>query len=164
MRALSRRSVVVLAFSAFAIAAGVLLSWAGWPQPDRMPEFCGLILVALLASALAMQHVTAKDWTAMPPSFLVDLTTLLLLGPYAMTYVATAGAIVQGLTDREFPYRTRRLFLNAVTVIAGLRYDFSLAAAMSRRCSRRPMVVASACRTSRISASPPSGPRVSAQF
>src|SRR6186997_183180 len=102
MRRFSRRSVVVLVFSAVAIAAGALLGLAGWPQPDRTPEFSGLVLVALVASALAMQHVTAKDWTAMPPSFLVDLTALLLLGPHAMTFVATAGAIIQGLTDQEF--------------------------------------------------------------
>jgi len=118
MKRFSRRSVVVLAFSAIAIAAGVLLSMAGWPQPGRMPELSGLILVALLASAHVMQHVTAKDWTAMPPSFIVDLTALLLLGPHAMTLVATAGAIMQGLTDREFPHRTRRLIINAVTAIA----------------------------------------------
>ena len=118
LRRFSRRFVVVLAFSAIAIAAGVFLGLAGWPQPDRALEFSGLILVALLASAHAMQHVTAKDWTAMPPSFIVDLTTLLLIGPHAMTFVAVAGAIMQGLTDREFPYRTRRLIFNAVTVIA----------------------------------------------
>ena len=91
---------------------------AGWPQPDRTLEFSGLILAALLTSALAMQHVTAKDWATMPPSFVVDLTTLLLLGPHAMTFVATAGAIMQGLTDREQPHRIRRVIVNVVTVVA----------------------------------------------
>ena len=118
MRAISRRSVVILAFSSVAIAAAVLLGMAGWPQPHQTLELSGLVLAALVASALAMQHVTAKDWATMPPSFIVDLTTLLFLGPYAMTFVAAAGAIMQGLTDREYLHRVRRVIINLVTVVA----------------------------------------------
>ena len=118
MKAISRRSVVVLAFSSVVIAAAVLLGMAGWPQPHQTLELSGLVLAALVASALAMQHVTAKDWATMPPSFVVDLTTLLLLGPYAMTFVAAAGAIMQGLTDREYLHRVRRVIVNLVTVVA----------------------------------------------
>src|SRR6187455_2970195 len=108
MTVISRRSIVVTAFAAIAIGAGVLLAMVGWPQPDRTLEFSGLILAALLACSLAMQHVTAKDWAALPPSFVVDLTTLLLLGPLAMLFVASAGAIAQGLTDRGQADRIRK--------------------------------------------------------
>ena len=118
MGATSRRSLVVVAFAAVAIGPAVFLGLAGWPQPDRTFEFSGLILAALLTSALATRHVTARDWSIMPPSFVVDLTTLLLLGPHAMTVVALAGAIMQGLTDREQPHRRRRFIFNVVTVVA----------------------------------------------
>ena len=121
MAVISRRSVVVLAVAAVAIAAGALLGMAGWPQPHRTLEFSGLVLAALVASALAMQHVTAKDWSAMPPSFVVDLTTLLLLGPQAMLFVAVAGVIMQALTDREYLHRIRRVIVNAVTVVAAVQ-------------------------------------------
>jgi diguanylate cyclase (GGDEF)-like protein/PAS domain S-box-containing protein len=118
MGATSRRSLVVVASAAIAIAASVLLGLTGWPQPGRTLEFSGLILTAVLISALAMEHITAKDWSAMPPSFVVDLTTLLVLGPHAMTVVATAGAVVRGLTDRKQPHRLRRVIVNVVTVVA----------------------------------------------
>ena len=61
-----------------AIGAGVLLGFAGWPQPHRTLEFSGLILAAILTSALAMQQSTTQDWATMPPSFVIDFTSLLL--------------------------------------------------------------------------------------
>jgi diguanylate cyclase (GGDEF)-like protein len=91
---------------------------AGWPQPDRTFELSGLILAALLTTALATQQLTAKDWANMPPSFVIDFTTLLLLGPQAALLVAAAGAIMQGLNDSERSHRFRRVLLNAATVVA----------------------------------------------
>ena len=79
----SRRSILVT-FAVIAIGVPAFLGMAGWPQP-RTLEFSGLILAALLTSALAMQQSTAKDWATMPPSFVIDFTALLLLGPHAMT-------------------------------------------------------------------------------
>src|SRR5687767_7639731 len=104
MRPTSRHSLVV-AFALIASGAGVFLGLAGWPQPDRTLELSGLILAAMLASALAMQHSTAKDWTTMPPSFVIDFTALLLLGPQATIVVAIAGAGMQALTDSQRPQR-----------------------------------------------------------
>jgi diguanylate cyclase (GGDEF)-like protein/PAS domain S-box-containing protein len=111
------RSAVV-PFAAIAIAAGVLLGFAGWPQPHRTLEFSGLILAAILASSLAMQQSTAKDWAIMPPSFVIDFASLLLLGPEAAMFVATAGAVTQRLTDSQRSHPTRRMLLNAATVMA----------------------------------------------
>ena len=37
----------------------------------------------------------------MPPSFVIDFTSLLLLGPNATMLVATAGTVTQGLTDSQ---------------------------------------------------------------
>ena len=129
MAVLSRRSLVVTAFAALAITTGVSLGTVGWLQPDWTLSSSGLILVALLTSALAMRHVTAKDWSTMLPSFVADLTTLLLLGPDAMTVVATAGAIMQGLSDQEQQHRIRRVSFNVVTAVAaaqaaGLAHQF----------------------------------------
>src|SRR3989441_11374710 len=92
MRTLPRRSGVVL-FASIAIGAGTLLGLAGWPQPNRTLEFSTLILAAILTSALAMPRPTTKDWATMPPSFVIDFVSLLLLGPHATTLVATAGTV-----------------------------------------------------------------------
>ena len=53
----------------------------------------------------------------MPPSFVIDFTALLLLGPHAMLVVAAAGAIMQGLTDPQGRHWLRRV-LNVATVVA----------------------------------------------
>ena len=120
MLPISRRYDIV-AFALIALAAGAFLGLAGWPQPDRTLEFCGLILAAMLTSALAMQHVSAKDWAMMPPSFLVDFTALLLLGPHAASLVATAGAGMQCLTDTQHPHRIRGAISNLFTVVAAVQ-------------------------------------------
>ena len=116
MRPSPRRSGVV-AFAAIAIGAGVLLGFAGWPQPHRTLEFSGLILAAILTSALAMQQSTTQDWATMPPSFVIDFTSLLLLGPHATMLVATAGTVTQGLTDSQGSHPPRRMLLNAATIM-----------------------------------------------
>jgi diguanylate cyclase (GGDEF)-like protein/PAS domain S-box-containing protein len=112
------RRLVVVAFALLAIGAAVLLAFAGRPQPDWTLEFSGLLLAAMLTSALAMQQSTAEDWASMPPSFVIDFTALLLLGPHAMMLVATAGAITQWFTDSTHPHRSRRAVFNAATVLA----------------------------------------------
>ncbi len=112
---LSRRSILVT-FAVIAIAVPAVLGVAGWPQP-RTLEFSGLILAALLTSALAVQQSTAKDWATMPPSFLIEFTALLLIGPHAMLVVAAAGAIMQGLTDPHGRHWWRRV-LSVATVVA----------------------------------------------
>src|SRR5438876_2526075 len=116
MRPSPRRSGVV-AFAAIAIGAGVLLGFAGWPQPHRTLEFSGLILAAILASALTMRQSTTQDWAAMPPSFVIDFTSLLLLGPNAAMLVAAAGTVSQWLTDSEAPHPPRRMLLNTASVM-----------------------------------------------
>ena len=115
------RLSVVAAFAVIAIGAGVLLGLAGWPQPHRTLEFSGLILAAILASALATQQSTTKDWATMPPSFVIDFTTLLLLGPQATMLVAIAGAVMQGLMDARRPHWSRRLLFNAATVVVAVQ-------------------------------------------
>src|SRR2546426_8974936 len=117
MRTLPRRSGVVL-FASIAIGAGTLLGLAGWPQPNRTLEFSTLILAAILTSALAMPRPTTKDWATMPPSFVIDFVSLLLLGPHATTLVATAGTLTQGLTQPETPQPIPPTPLDTASAIA----------------------------------------------
>ncbi len=113
--AVARRTRVVL-FATVAIGVGAVLGFAGWPQPDQTVEFCGLILAAILTSALATQP-SAQDWATMPASFVIDFAALLLLGPNAMMLVAVAGTVARGLTESHHPHRGRRMLSSAATVM-----------------------------------------------
>src|SRR6185295_18301704 len=57
------------------------------------------------------------DWATMPPSFVIDFTSLLLLGTHATMLVATAGTVTQGLTDSQHAHPTRRMLLNTAIVM-----------------------------------------------
>ena len=116
MRTLPRHSGV-FAFAAIAIGAGLLLGFAGWLEPHRTVEFSGLILAAILTSALAMQQSTTEDRRHMPPSFVIDFTSLLLFGPHPTMLVAAAGTITQGLADSQRAHPPRRMLSNAATVM-----------------------------------------------
>jgi diguanylate cyclase (GGDEF)-like protein/PAS domain S-box-containing protein len=85
---------------------------------DQLIELSALILAAILTSALANEHRTTKDWATMPLSFVIDFTSLLLLGPHATMLVAAAGTVTQGFTDSQRSHRSRRILLNAATVLA----------------------------------------------
>jgi diguanylate cyclase (GGDEF)-like protein/PAS domain S-box-containing protein len=113
------RSAVAV-FAVLVIGTGAL-GFAGWPQPDRTLELPGLILAAILTSALAAPRSTMKDWATMPPSFVIDFATLLMLGPYAAMVVATAGLVTRRLTDLQTPHQTRRMLVNAATVMAAIQ-------------------------------------------
>jgi diguanylate cyclase (GGDEF)-like protein/PAS domain S-box-containing protein len=115
------RRVVLVAFALFAIGAGVYFGLSAWPDPLRTLVFSSLILAAMLTSSLAVQHYTAKDWATMPPSFVIDFASLLLLGPNATMFVAGAGAIMQAITDPQDQHRYRRAAVNVVTVIAAVQ-------------------------------------------
>src|SRR5713101_1357954 len=107
----------VVAVAALAIGAGMLLGFAGWPQPHRTVEFCGLILAAILTSALATPQSARKDWATMPPSFVIDFASLLLLGPNATMLVATAGVVTQKRGDSDSSHPSRRVLLRAATLM-----------------------------------------------
>ena len=122
----SRRSSVVL-LAVAAIGTGALLGFAGWPEPGRTLEFCALILAGVVTASFATRSSTL-DWTTMLPSFVVDFTTLLLLGPHATMLVVAAGAVARGLTDPGHALPARRTLMDAAAVLtatlaAGLVYS-----------------------------------------
>jgi diguanylate cyclase (GGDEF)-like protein/PAS domain S-box-containing protein len=104
-------------FAIAAIATVVLLGYAGYVPPQRTIEFSALAAAALLIAALTGQRSAAMRWTTMPPSFVVEFTVLLLLGPQAMIVVAVAAAMILALTDAETE-RVRRAAINLVGVVA----------------------------------------------
>jgi len=95
------RYAAAAAFGIAAIGAGALLGQSVWPAPETL-EFCALILAGLLVSVFAMRDST-EDWATMSPSFVVDVVSLLLLGPRAMMFVATAGTVARSLSQRSQP-------------------------------------------------------------
>src|SRR6185295_1408694 len=113
---LLRRSGI-LAFAAIAIGAGAFLGFAYWPQPHRTLEFTGLMLAAILTSALAMRQSTTEDWATMPLSFVIDFAALLLLGPHLTMLVASAGTVTQRLVDSQRSHPSRRMIVNTATVM-----------------------------------------------
>ena len=52
----------------------------------------------------------------MPPSFIVEMTALLLLGPEAMAMIAAAGALMLGLSSGEGAQHVRRSVINVGSV------------------------------------------------
>jgi diguanylate cyclase (GGDEF)-like protein/PAS domain S-box-containing protein len=76
-----------------------------------------LILAAILASALAMRQSTTQDWAVMPPSFVIDFTSLLLFGPNAAMLVAAGGTVARWLTDSEPSHPPRRMLVNTASVM-----------------------------------------------
>src|SRR5688572_7539083 len=111
----------VVAFAAIAIGAGVLVGFAGWPLPDRTLEFSGLTLAAILTAALAMRQSTTKDWATVPASFVIDFTSLLLLGPNLTMLVALAGTVTQRLTDSDRSDPARRTLVNAAALMVAIQ-------------------------------------------
>ena len=55
--------------------------------------------------------------TALRLAFVAEFAALLLFGPFAMTIVATAAAVADGLADSSASHRIRGLLVNAATAI-----------------------------------------------
>ncbi len=126
MWTLSRRSGVVVVAAIF-IGAVVLAHLAGYPQSPRTLELSGLILAAILTSALRLQQSTTKDRAIMPPSFVITFSSLLLVGPEVATLVAAVGALTPRFAGSERGYPLGQVLFNVAigsvaTQIAGVAY------------------------------------------
>lgn len=89
--------IVALGLAAVAVPVAV---WLSSPLGISPLELAGLTLVAMLASALAARPVSTRELDRMEASFVVDLTTFMLLGLPAAMWVAAAGEVARGLAAR----------------------------------------------------------------
>ena len=94
----------------------VLAGLVGWAPTDRILECSGLIVAAILISAVAKQRTYTGDWATMPPSFVIEFATLLLLGPQVTILVVIAGTLTQARVDPRRS-RLRHRLLHAATLI-----------------------------------------------
>ena len=117
MRPRPRRLGVVV-FAAMAIGAGVLLGFAGWPQPHRTLEFSGLILAAILISALATQPST--DAGLGHDAAVLRRSTSRRCCSSVRTRRCSSqppGRSRKGSRIQRTPHPLRRMLLNAATVL-----------------------------------------------
>ena len=112
------RTTVVALFAVLAIATAASTSYLGWFLPNRTIELTLLVAASLLTAALALQRWSSRHWTIMPPSFLVEMTALLLLGPEVMTVTAVAGALMLALSNSDDAQPVRRSVINIASVAA----------------------------------------------
>lgn len=105
----------VLMLASLAGGLGVVLWLSGWPHQHLSTAFLILIAGATLVAAFAAPPPTTRDWTVVPPSFVVEFCALLLVGAEATLLVVLAGVVTLWLTD-TFPSQTpRRRLLHAAT-------------------------------------------------
>jgi diguanylate cyclase (GGDEF)-like protein/PAS domain S-box-containing protein len=108
-------------FAAVATSAVVLLGIMGWPQPDRVLEFSGLIVAAILTSVLAVQRPAAEDRGMMPLSFVIHFASLLLFGPYVTMLVIVAGTVSHVLADSQRTRPLERTLVNTATTMVAIQ-------------------------------------------
>ena len=116
MRTLNFHTAVIALFPVLAIATAVSTSYLGWLPPHRTIELSGLVAAAVLTAPLTLQRWSARHWTIMPPSFIVEVMALLLFGPAVMTMIATAGALMLALGNADAAQPVRRSAINIATV------------------------------------------------
>ena len=118
MRTWDTQTTVVALFAVIAIAAAVSATYFGWFLPHRTIELSALVIAALLTAALPLERASIKHWAIMPPSFIVEVTALLLLGPEVMTMIAVAGAVMLTLSNTAGAHALRRCVINIAGVAA----------------------------------------------
>jgi diguanylate cyclase (GGDEF)-like protein/PAS domain S-box-containing protein len=108
-------------FAALVTCAVVLLGIVGWPQPDRVLEFSGLIVAAILTSVLAVQRPAAEDRGMMPLAFVIHFVSLLLFGPHVTMIVIAAGTTAHVLADSQRTRPLDRTLVNAATTLVSIQ-------------------------------------------
>src|SRR5262245_54454095 len=103
-----------------AVVAGTLLGFASWAELRPALEFSGLILAAVMIAGIAPRQST-DDWPIMPPSFVVDATSLLLLGPRPTMIVVIAGTVAASLLDFPGWRAVRRTVLDIAVALAAIQ-------------------------------------------
>jgi diguanylate cyclase (GGDEF)-like protein/PAS domain S-box-containing protein len=115
------RHVGLFVFAALITSAVVLLGILGWPQPNRVLEFSGLIVAAVLTSVLAVQRPEASDRGMMPLAFVIHFASLLLFGPHVAMLVIAAGVAAHLLADSPGTRPLDRTLVNATTTLVAIQ-------------------------------------------
>jgi PAS domain S-box-containing protein len=108
----------LVAFVAAVAGADLLLAPHGWLPQHRRFEFAGLVLTAILIAVHQIRLATAEDRGVMPPSFVIELTTLLLFGVPGALFAAAAGTLARWVMEPARARPLRRTLLNAVVALA----------------------------------------------
>lgn len=77
--------------------AALMVLYADWPAVSQLPEFLTLLVMAVATSALKLPLPTTRNRATMSASFVIDFTSLLILGPHVTALIAAAGALSQSL-------------------------------------------------------------------
>src|SRR5688572_29040631 len=72
----------------------------------------------MLISAFAAQPESSDGRTTMPPSFVIEFTSLIIFGAHATMLVAVAAALARAFADSQRPHTHMRTVMNVVTVAA----------------------------------------------
>jgi hypothetical protein len=116
--AIAPRDLRTIGLAALAVAAAVLIGFEGWLDANRPVEFCGLVMTATLAAAATRRQPAAERRGAMSPSFVIELSTLLLVGPLGALLVALVGGAMKGrIADQHRAVDRRRIIINTATAV-----------------------------------------------
>ena len=79
----------------------IVAAWlTGAVAAERIAEFAGLVLAAMLTAGLSVQTRALADRAIMPPAFVIVFAALLLFGPGVATLVALAASIATSAIAR----------------------------------------------------------------
>jgi len=110
--------VRLVVFTTAVIGLELPLSLTGGLHSLRTIEFCAIVTVAILASTHRLLLSTAADRGVMPPSFVLDLTALLLFDVNAALFVVAAGIMARWIVEPELARPLPRTLLNAAVTLA----------------------------------------------
>jgi diguanylate cyclase (GGDEF)-like protein/PAS domain S-box-containing protein len=105
--------------AASAVSAGFILAFAGWLPAGRTFEFCGLLLTAVLLSAL-VRPVSQRSSAALPLAATVEFTSLFIFGPHATLLVAASGTFGRAFADPDRSEPAGRVIVNLATAVAAI--------------------------------------------
>jgi diguanylate cyclase (GGDEF)-like protein/PAS domain S-box-containing protein len=109
----------VIALAAAAPGVAALCGFAGVVPTERAFAFAGLTVAGILISVLSTQRSGGR--ATMPPAFVAEFTSLLLVGPHATMLVAACGIVARGLTHGERSQRFRQIVLETAAAAVAIQ-------------------------------------------
>jgi len=129
-RTLGYGEMALVVCAALGTGAFAMPELAGWPPTPAAIAFCALTLTNVLLAALSRPVLpgpalpgpaaVTDHWTTVRPTFVVELTALLLLGARAAVIVSAACAIVRLLSTAPGRARPSEMLLPAAAPLVAL--------------------------------------------